>query len=367
MTSLVPRRALTPGYTISRLVKGGWQLAGGHGPVEPGDAMADMAAFVAAGITTFDCADIYTGVETLIGNFVRRRGPARDVQIHTKYVPDLADLGRLTSRDVTRAVDRSLQRLSVGALDLVQFHWWDYDRPGLLDAAGWLNDLRVAGKIRHLGATNFDTPVLQSIVDAGVPVVAHQVQYSLLDQRAAGAMARLCDARGIQLLCYGAVAGGFLTERYLGVPEPAELANRSLVKYRLIIDEFGGWARLQRLLASLHQVAQRHEVTMGAVAIAWVLAQPQVAGVIVGARDSRHLPSTQAASALALNQVDRQALQAVLDEQAPVPGDVYDLERVKGGRHAAIMRYDLNERAGRSPEPGTAAGRSPADQSRSAG
>ncbi len=346
MTRPVPRLALTPGYTISRLVKGGWQLAGGHGPVEPGAAIADMEAFVAAGITTFDCADIYTGVETLIGDFVRRRGHARDVQIHTKYVPDLAALGALTSEDVTRAVDRSLQRLGVEALDLVQLHWWDYERPGLLETAGWLHDLHVAGKIRHLGATNFDTPVLQSIVDAGVPVVAHQVQYSLLDQRAAGAMQRLCDARGMQLLCYGAVAGGFLTERYLGVSEPAEHANRSLVKYRLIIDEFGGWARLQRLLAALHQVARRHEVTMGTVAIAWVLAQPRVTGVIVGARDARHLSDTQAAGALSLDEVDRQVLQVVLNERAPVPGDVYDLERVKGGRHAAIMRYDLNSAAG---------------------
>ncbi len=346
MTPSVPRLALTPGYTISRLVKGGWQLAGGHGLVEPGAALADMEAFVAAGITTFDCADIYTGVETLIGDFVRRRGHARDVQIHTKFVPDLASLGTLTRKNVTRAVDRSLQRLGVETLDLVQLHWWDYERPGLLDTAGWLHDLQAAGKIRHLGATNFDTPVLQSIVAAGVPMVAHQVQYSLLDQRAAGAMQRLCDARGIQLLCYGAVAGGFLTERYLGVPEPAEPANRSLAKYRLIIDEFGGWARLQRLLAALHQVARRHEVPMGSVAIAWVLAQPRVAGVIVGARNARHLAGTQAAGELRLHEADRQVLLGVLNERAVLPGDVYELERVKGGRHAAIMRYDLNSAAG---------------------
>ncbi len=350
MTPPVPRVTLTPGYTISRVLKGGWQLAGGHGPVTREAAMADMAAFVAAGITTFDCADIYTGVESLIGDFVRRRGHARDVQIHTKYVPDLAALGTLTAQDVTQAVDRSLQRLGVEALDLVQFHWWDYERPGLLEAAGWLNDLRRAGKIRHLGATNFDTPTLQTIIDAGVPVVAHQVQYSLLDQRAAGAMPRLCEAHGVHLLCYGAVAGGFLTERYLGVPEPAGLANRSLVKYQLIIDEFGGWARLQRLLAAVQHVAHRHGVTMGTVAVAWVLAQPDVGGVIVGARNAQHLPGTRAAGALTLGAADLEDLRVVLGERAPVAGDVYDLERVKGGRHAAIMRYDLNSRAQASPE-----------------
>jgi aryl-alcohol dehydrogenase-like predicted oxidoreductase len=345
MAPPVPRVALAPGYDISRLVKGGWQLAGGHGPVPAHAALDDMRAFVAAGITTFDCADIYTGVESLIGDFVRQRGHARDLQIHTKYVPDLAVLGTLTARDVARAVDRSLQRLGVAALDLVQFHWWDYDRPGLLDTAGWLNDQRVAGKIRHLGATNFNTPALQVLIDGGVPVVAHQVQYSLLDERPAGAMRQLCAARRVPLLCYGALAGGFLSERFLGAPEPVEVFNRSLVKYRLIIAEFGGWSRFQNLLAAVHRVAQRHDVSIGAVAIAWVLEQPNVAGVIVGSREARHLRDTLVAATLGLDESDRQALRAVLDAHPPVPGDVYDLERVKAGRHAAIMKYDLNSAA----------------------
>ena len=80
----VPRVALAPGYTIARIVKGGWQLAGGHGAVDRAAAIADMHAFVDAGVTTFDCADIYTGVESLIGDFVRDRGRASDLQIHTK-------------------------------------------------------------------------------------------------------------------------------------------------------------------------------------------------------------------------------------------------------------------------------------------
>ena len=61
------RATLAAGYDISRVLKGGWQLAGGHGAIDPGAALADMDRFVEAGITTFDCADIYTGVEELIG------------------------------------------------------------------------------------------------------------------------------------------------------------------------------------------------------------------------------------------------------------------------------------------------------------
>jgi aryl-alcohol dehydrogenase-like predicted oxidoreductase len=63
---------LAPGYRISRMLRGGWQLAGGHGAIEAERAIADMAAFVDAGVTTFDCADIYTGVEEMIGRFRER-------------------------------------------------------------------------------------------------------------------------------------------------------------------------------------------------------------------------------------------------------------------------------------------------------
>jgi diketogulonate reductase-like aldo/keto reductase len=78
------------------------------------------------------------------------------------------------------------------------------------------------------------------------------------------------------------------------------------------------------------------------VAVAWVLAQPQVAAVIVGARSAAHLDDTTRAATLVLDGEDEAAITAVLAERPPLAGDVYDLEREKGGRHAAIMRYDLN-------------------------
>jgi len=341
-----PRVALAPGYTIARVIKGGWQLAGGHGPIDRATALADMHAFVEAGVTTFDCADIYTGVEQLIGDFVRDRGRAGDLQIHTKYVPDRSQLGRLTRRDVAEAVSRSLGRLGVDALDLVQFHWWDYDAPGLVDVAGWLADQRTAGRIRHLGVTNLDTPTLTRLLDAGLPIVSHQVQYSVLDQRPAATMQALCAARGVQLLCYGTLAGGFLSARWLDAPPPADpLDNRSLVKYRLIIDEAGGWMRFQRLLRALAAVAARYGVDPGTVAGAWVLGRPQVAAVIVGARHRGHLAATVAAASLVLQDDDVRAIDQAVAAGPAVPGDVYALEREKGGRHAAVMRYELN-RAG---------------------
>src|SRR5690606_36285107 len=147
----VKRTTLAPGYEISRVLKGGWQLAGGHGAVDVDAALADMDRYVEAGITTFDCADIYTGVEELIGNWRRTRPDrAASVQVHTKYVPDIDLLPTHSREDVVRGVDRSLRRLATDALDLVQLHWWDYDVPGYLDAAAWLDELRAAGKVRHI-------------------------------------------------------------------------------------------------------------------------------------------------------------------------------------------------------------------------
>jgi aryl-alcohol dehydrogenase-like predicted oxidoreductase len=346
MSPQVPRARLTDGYSISRLLKGGWQLAGSHGAIDAAAALDDMDQFVEAGLTTFDCADIYQGVEALIGDWLRRRrqtGRTSPVQVHTKYVPDLDRLTTHTRADVIRGVDRSLARLGVESLDLVQLHWWDYDVPGYVEAGAWLDELRRAGKIRHLGLTNFDQRRMVELIAAGLPVVSHQVQYSVLDWRPANGMAALCAQYGIGLLCYGALAGGFLSRRYLGCPEPAPpLANRSLVKYRLIIGEFGRWERFQEMLTALDAVATRHRVGIGAVAIRWVLDQPGVTGVIVGARDARHLDETIEACAFALDAEDHAEIARVQASSNGPAGEVYGLERVKGGPHASIMRYTLN-------------------------
>jgi aryl-alcohol dehydrogenase-like predicted oxidoreductase len=339
----------------SRLIKGGWQLAGGHGAVSEAAAIADMMAYAESGITAFDCADIYTGVEALVGRFLtewraRHGASAPPIRVHTKCVPDLDLLGNLSRADIERTIDRSLRRLGVEQLDLVQFHWWDYSLGDPVQAALHLDAMRREGKIAEIGVTNFDLPHLRALLDAGVPVVAHQLQCSLLDRRALGAMREFCVARGIKLFAYGALAGGFLHERWLGAPAPAPgeaLENRSLVKYRLIIDEWGGWEPFQGLLRVLATVAARHGASIGAVALRWVLDQPGVTAAIVGARHAGHLPGTLAALSLSLSAGERAELAGAIGGAGPGPlGEVYGLEREQGGRHAAVMRYGLNRMAG---------------------
>lgn len=341
---MIPRFDFGAGYSISRLIKGGWHLAGDHGDIEPRQAIEDMARFAEAGITTFDCADIYMGVEQLIGDFRRAYpGLAPQVQIHTKFVPDLADLGSVDRQYVERVIDRSLQRLQVERLDLVQFHWWDLSVARYVETALELDRLRRAGKIGRLAVTNFDTPHLAEIVAAGVPIVAHQLQYSLVDDRPNIRMIEFCRAHAIELLCYGTVLGGFLSEHWLNKPEPRGTAqNRSLVKYKLIIDDFGGWDLFQELLQVLATAATRHGTDIATIGMRAMMDRPQVAAVIVGATSTAHLQSHTQIGAVELDAEDLAAIAAVTDYRRGPRDDVYVLERDRTGRHGQIMKYDLS-------------------------
>lgn len=346
------RAKLTPDYEISRVIRGGWQMASGHGALVSDDPVSDMVAFADAGITNFDCADIYTGVEELIGRFrlhyrdLRGQEALNRIGVHTKFVPDLNVLPRITKSHVEDVIDQSLRRLNVERLDLVQFHWWDYAAPRWVEAAQWLEELRKAGKIRNIGATNFDTQHMLDIIKAGVPLVSMQVQYSLLDNRPAKQMAAAAAEHGVSFLCYGTVAGGFLSDQWLGVSEPTDaLENRSLVKYKLIIDDFGGWEVFQTLLKTLRGIADRHGSDIATVASAAMLERPGVAAVIVGARNRSHLPSNLAISDLKLTAEDQAEIADVLAQANELDGDVYTLERDRHGRHGSIMKYNLNKGA----------------------
>jgi aryl-alcohol dehydrogenase-like predicted oxidoreductase len=340
---------LRPGYEIARIIRGGWQLAGGHGAIAREKAVADLVAACEAGILTFDCADIYTGVEELIGaaraEYARRHGEValRRLKVHTKLVPDLAILPMMDKRHVQAVIDRSLRRLRMERLDLVQFHWWDYDVPGCIETALWLEELRRDGKIELIGGTNFDAAHTEALARAGVPLASMQVQYSLLDDRPEHGLVEACRRRGVHLLCYGSVAGGFLSEKWLGRPEPPPpLENRSLIKYKLIIDDFGGWDLFQELLRTLRRIADQHASDIATIASRWVLERPQVAAVIVGARSREHLAANLGISAVRLTDADRTEIAGILGRRRGPEGDTFALERDRTGRHGSIMKYNLS-------------------------
>jgi aryl-alcohol dehydrogenase-like predicted oxidoreductase len=242
------------------------------------------------GFTTWDLADHYGPAEDLIGEFRRQMAATRgkealsSIQAFTKWVPRP---GRMTRKIVENAINISLRRMDVETLDLLQFHWWDYDDSSYLDALMYLAELRDEGKIRHLALTNFDTERLRIMTERGIRIVSNQVQFSLVDRRPEISMIPFCKEQGIQLLTYGTVCGGLLSEQYLGKPEPkggGALYTVSLQKYKQMIDAWGGWELFQGLLAVLKQIADKHSVSIANVGVRYILDRPSVAGVIVGTR-----------------------------------------------------------------------------------
>src|SRR5262249_3404834 len=166
----------------------------------------------------------------------------------------------------------------------LQFHWWQYRHPGYLDAMLELDRLRRAGRIGHLGVTNFDTDHVRLLHKHGIAVVSNQVSFSLLDRRPAGRMTELCRESGMKLLAYGVLSGGFLSDRWVGRPEPNTIPDRTKSKYKRFIDASGGWDVLQAVLAAANAVAVKHGVSVANVAARWVLEQEAVGAVIIGAR-----------------------------------------------------------------------------------
>lgn len=341
---------LVPGYQISPIIKGGWQLSAGHSldrTIEDAAAVADTVAFVEAGISTLDFGDIYVGVEELIGRALKelqsRYGQsARNmVQLHTKYVPNEKSLSTYDPRDVSAIVNRSLGRLGVDQVDLVQFHWWNYEANHYLDAMRELFALKDEGKIRHIGITNFDTAKTKEFTDAGFKPASTQVQYSLLDRRVELSLGKYCIDNGIGIIAFGTVAGGFISERFLGASEPNEFATRSNVKYKLIIEDFGGWELFQELLRVLNQIAKNHQSDIASISSAWTLQQPGVKAVIVGARNQDHLNRNLAIPNIVFTESELSAVNNVLAQSKVIEGDVYYLERYNA-RHRGIIHTNNN-------------------------
>ena len=346
------RTLLAPDLEISRIVTGLWQVADqehGAAHLDPSTAARDMETYADAGLTTFDMADHYGSAEVIAGTLAARR---EDVQFLTKWVPEP---GVGSAEAVAGAVDRALSRLGTDRIDLLQFHAWNYADPSWLDCLFELAEHHEAGRIRHLGLTNCDAVHLDMAVRSGLPIVSNQVCFSLLDRRAMGAMTEVCRRHGVALLAYGTLAGGFLSERWLGCPEPPidESLTWSQMKYRRFVDQAGGWDRFQGLLEVVARVTGRLNrsealtdfnpyvtsglaeenvspgpsgVSMANVACRYVLEQPGVAGIIVGARlgERSHIADNLSLFRFSLDDEARHELDDACAELDPIPGDCGD-------------------------------------------
>ena len=325
----IDRVDLAPGLAISRVVTGLWQIADMERDGRTLDLEVTARAmhpYIEAGFTSFDMADHYGSAELIAGRARPHEGEGgQHVQLFTKWVPPP---GPVTAVAVRAAVVRSLERLRVPAIDLLQFHAWNYADPSWLDALFHLHDLQREGLIRFLGLTNVDAVHLRLVLTSGIPVVSNQVSASLIDRRASGALAAVCQEFDVSLLAYGTLCGGWLSDRWLGAAEPdwERHGTWSQMKYGRFLRVAGGWPALQRVLRAAKHVAERHGVSIANVATRFVMQQPGVAAVIVGARlgERAHLEDNARLCALTLDEDDRLRLESAIATVTPIPGDCGD-------------------------------------------
>lgn len=321
----------------SKIIRGCWQLAAGHS--QQNANMQPILDAIETGFTTFDCADIYLGVEELLGKAKAITG--KKLRIHTKFVPDLNCLQQIDRKYIESIIDRSLKRLHVECIDLVQFHWWNWEVKNYLFAMEILSELRAEGKIAEIGLTNVNTKYLKEFTER-FDIASLQAQVSLFDRRVERGLSELCRKKNIKIFAYGSLLGGFVSEKWLGKEEPLpeQLVNRSLIKYKLLIDSACGWKEFQQRLSTLSELAAKYRCDIANIAIAALLQAGRADAVIVGLSPHHFVEQNRSLAQLPL--LEPQDLQEITTWTCNLSGDAYDEERNEKGPHAKVMKYNLN-------------------------
>ncbi|KAH9903931.1 NADP-dependent oxidoreductase domain-containing protein [Xylariomycetidae sp. FL2044] len=329
-----PERTTIGGTTeIPRIISGLWQLAGGHDQnIDVGSAAEAMHPLLDAGLNCFDMADHYGDAELVIGKF--HEISDRPLTAFTKWCP--AENGIKTYEQAAAAVDTALRRMGQEQIGLMQYHIWDYSDDTYWHNMVHLRNLQAQGMILHIGLTNTDAAHLELLLDSGFTIATNQVSCSVIDRRVGrGRLSSVCAQHNVGILAYGTLLGGYLTEKWLGKPEPENMdaLNWSLRKYLRFIRVAGGWGAFQQVLAALDTVAKRHGVSIPAVATRYVLDLPWVSAVIVGSRlsrdSARYISSNLQAFEFHMTEADLSLIREAQEALTDVPGDCGDEYRRK--------------------------------------
>ena len=289
---------------------------------------AILNRFVEEGGTFIDTADVYTrgASEEIIGRWLASRGGAGGLTIATKarfpMSEDPADRGAGRAH-LERAVDASLRRLGVDAIDLYQVHAWDPATP-LEETLETLNDLVTAGKIRFAGVSNYTGWQLQRAVltaryEGWAPIVSLQPKYSLLSRDIDLELLPLCLDQNIGVLPWSPLGGGWLTGKYTPAERPVgatrlgENPSRGIEAYDLRNTD-----RTWAILEVVRAVATARDTTMGQVALNWVRGRPGVTSVLLGARTVDQLADNLAALSWELNDNEVSVLNEVSAPGIPI-------------------------------------------------
>ena len=293
---------------------------------EPG-AHDQLDHFAEAGGTFVDTADVYGDgrSEEIIGRWLASRpadvtGP---VVLATKGrfpLDDSPNGAGLSARHLSRALDASLRRLGVEAVDLYQVHAFDPWTP-LEETIRTLDGFARAGKIRYWGLSNFTgwqltkTVHLARALGAAGPVTL-QPQYSLLVREVEWEIVPAAMDAGLGLLPWSPLGGGWLSGKYQRGQRPSgatrlgEDPNRGMEAY-----DRRGTARTWDVIDAVQKIADQRGVSMADIALAWVSDRPAVASTILGARTTEQLDSNLRAAGLQLSPAETAALNAASDPQ----------------------------------------------------
>lgn len=302
--------------------------------------------FVEAGGTLVDTADVYTAgaSEEIVGRWMAARpADVRDrVVLATKarfpMGPDANDAG-LSRRHLDRALEASLRRLGVEAIDLYQVHAWDPVTP-IEETLRWFDDAVRAGKVRYFGLSNFAGWQVQKAVDVadfrGLPrPVTLQPQYNLLAREIEWEVVPACLENGLGLLPWSPLGGGWLTGKYTrdqrptGATRLGEDPGRGVEAYDKRASSDRTWA----VIDALQTVAEGRGVSMAEAALAWLHDRPAMTSVILGARTSEQLTANLRAAGLHLDEAETAALDTASD---PEPADYPYGEAGSGQRSRTV-------------------------------
>lgn len=312
--SPLPQAPLGRGPVVSRLALG--TMTFGAETAEA-DAHEQLDAFIAAGGTMVDTADVYAGGESerIVGRWLADRRV--DVTIATKgrFDPPAGSPGA-SRHSLVRSVDASLARLRVDAVDLYLVHGWDPVTP-VEETLDTLSALVREGKVKNVGWSNVTGWQLQRIVTTArlggfvLPCVV-QPQYNLLDRGIELEVMPCCLEEELALTPWSPLGGGWLTGKYsrehrpTGATRLGEDPGRGVEAY-----DARNTDRTWRILDALTQLAREYDRPMSHVAIAWLLSRPGVASVLLGARTLEQLLGTLGAGDLQLRPADVELLTEV--------------------------------------------------------
>ena len=319
---------LSDKITIPRVIIGLWQIADMEkdgNVLNSENTSGYLNSYADNGFTAFDMADHYGSSEIIAGIFKNKHQLSDKINLFTKWVPEPGKISRDSTRE---AVKKALSRMNQPQIDLMQFHAWHYQDSSWIDALNYLKDLQDEGLIKNIGVTNFDTSHLRVAISSGIPIISNQICYSLLDRRASFEMSELCKEFNIKLFAFGTLAGGFLSNRWLGKKEPKidNDLNWSQMKYKRFIDITGGWDKFQKLLEQLDLIAEKKNTSIANISSRYILEDPNVASVIIGARlgENNHIEDHKKISNITLSLEEKNLISKSLNLLNRVPGDCGD-------------------------------------------